>query len=188
MKSNNHTLNKTLDTTSHFTVFETLNELLAEHNEMTADDNKGNGSPSADGSFGGESTKTYVDLHHLLTTAHTPTVVTIFIVLAMLLLGACCCCGCGATLWLVIKRGCRRQARTVATTAGTMINSAMQPFQRTFSGRRKEMNEEWADPQVQVPLRPIARQYPGMPPAYPQNVQPQQVPNAAERRPQNMGV
>ena len=50
---------------------------------------------------------------------------------------------------------------------------------------RKDMTEEWADPQMQVPMRPIARQYP---PAYPQNIPQQVQPNAPERRPQNIGV
>ena len=184
LRNEKNKLNQSLHRLDDF--HDTMADLLQEvPTEMTADDNKGNGSPSADGSFGGESTKTYVDLHHLLTTAHTPTLVTIFVVLAVAVLAACCCCGCGATIWLVVKRGVRRQARQVASTAGTVITTAMQPFQRTFSGRRKDMTEEWADPQMQVPMRPIARQYP---PAYPQNIPQQVQPNAPERRPQNIGV
>ena len=83
-------LNKSLQQLDDF--HDTMADLLQEvPTKMTADGNKDNGSPSADGSFGGQSTKTYVDLHHLLTTAHTPTLVTIFVVLAVAVLASCCC-------------------------------------------------------------------------------------------------
>ena len=109
---------------------------------MTVDNN---GSPSADGSFGGQSQR--FDIHDMFNSAHTPTLVTVFIVIIMIGLGCCCCTGCGLSAWLIVKRQINRQARTVHTavtnTAGALI--------RTYKGRKpEEETSPWGTSPMQM--------------------------------------
>lgn len=154
--------------------------------EMTADSN---GDVSADGSFGGSSQR--FDIHDMLNTAHTPTLVTILVIVVVAGSCLCCCTGCGVTAWLVIKKCIMKQARTVHSTVANTAGNLLATHRSATASAPKPEGEAspWGTTAIQMQQLMNRMQ----PPPYPQPPQQpqaahQQQPQAADRRQMNIGV